>query len=202
MSLGDLLKFTASFLTFTSIALAWVHLTHQGLVDRSRQTSLGIAARIGLLHVFVALVCCVIGGATADDLKTPVKIYAGLLVISAITVHAAPADAVSGFFVVLLSIPGVLTWLLVFFPGSLAWQSATQIEPSALPSPDSIPPEFFAEQSPVIVVAPLKPFGYIEFCGQRFPATCTDGSFVQAGETVQLCRQQGRTVIVRRNAPG
>jgi membrane-bound ClpP family serine protease len=53
-----------------------------------------------------------------------------------------------------------------------------------------------AESVTATVVAPLKPFGYIEVNGERIAASAVGGVMIDAGKQVRICGRNNQTVLV------
>jgi membrane protein implicated in regulation of membrane protease activity len=207
MTLSDVLKFVASTIVFHSAMLLWIRYTTTGsrLFDFNRALSSEVAVRISFVHIVIAFFFCLVGKMSADELAQPLFVYLIAVLISLLLLQRADTLIIFEPAIILL-VPAFAILLPAWALGSFVLAPARRpLEHNVETSQLSFPPLPISDSqieagTIVVVVSPLKPFGYIDLDGQRIPASCLDNGFVEIGEKVRLHRRTGQAVIVKRIA--
>jgi membrane protein implicated in regulation of membrane protease activity len=207
MTLSDVGKFIASTIVFHSAILLWIRYTATGsrLFDFHRAFSSKVAVRISFVHIVIAFFFCIVGKMSANELAAPIFVYLIAVLISLLLLQKADTFLIFEPALIIL-VPSLVIWLPAWALGSFVLAPARRpLEHNVETSQLSFPPLPISDSqieagTIVVVVSPLKPFGFIELDGQRIAASCLDNGFVETGEKVRLHRRAGQAVIVKRIA--
>lgn len=178
--------------------LLWARRSRRSEHERSTVSYASIATRI--LIVLTAVYCLL-----HLALGVPLGILALCLPIALLFIVTASTDSMPGG-------PGAIEfsfWLMFFLPCFAIKQFVLGYRDIPLLIPE---PEFPVSASESVlesipsstgrVVAQLRPFGQVDFCGQTYQAVSHDSRVIDNDTSVVVCGTRGRILIVREGNTG